>query len=127
MQDKVVNHDVKLDKWEIKNLYKDTLWVKMVDEPEADFIASKGGIILTASQKTRGFFRIGQVLKCGEDTKYAKEGQYILIPPQTGIIGFKSKEGYKTSFIKEDAVMAVIEFDGDDEQLQEHIQFDLKA
>lgn len=121
MQDKVVNFDVNLNKWSITNLYGNTLWVKMIDEPNAEYVMKKG-LLLKTEQATRGFFRIGQILKCGNKTEHAKEQDFVLIPPHTGIMGLKDVDGFKTIFISEDKIMAVIEFDGTPEDLQENIE-----
>ena len=34
--EKIVNYDLDFSKWEIKKLYGTTLWVQLIDEPDAD-------------------------------------------------------------------------------------------
>lgn len=124
MQDKIVNHDVNLQKWNITKLYKDTLWVQMIDEPDADYV-HKNGLYLRPSA-ARPVFRLGKVLLAGP-TSTAKVDDYVLIPPGFGIFGLKNVGGYKTCFIAEEKVMAVVEFDGTTEEFTDHVETELKG
>ncbi len=124
MLDKVVNHDVNLEKWNIKSVYKDTLWVQMIDEPDATYVM-KGSLFLKP-EAARPSFRLGKVLLAGP-TATAKVDDYILIPPGFGMFGLKSVGGFKTCFIAEERVMAVVEFEGTTEQFIEHVETELKA
>lgn len=119
--EKIVNHNINYDKWDITHLYGSTLWVKRLDEPDADSVL-KGGIVLTVNQ-AKGLYAIGQVIMAGSDVKYAKSGQYILFPSTGfGQSAQKVKDGYKTYFIREDSVMAVVTFDGDESEIPAEIE-----
>jgi hypothetical protein len=119
--EKIVNHNINYDKWDITHLYGSTLWVKRLDEPDADSVL-KGGIVLTVNQ-AKGLYAIGQVIMAGSDVKYAKPGQYILFPSTGfGQSAQKVKDGYKTYFIREDSVMAVVTFDGDESEIPAEIE-----
>jgi hypothetical protein len=118
--EKIVNHDIDLTKWNVKALYKDTLWVKLLDEPDADLL--KKGSLFVKINTVKGPYRLGEVIMTGPDTVNAKTGDKVIIPQMTGQPGYRSYEGYKTWFVKEDAVMAVLEFDGDDVAMQQDIE-----
>lgn len=111
--EKIVNHDIDMTKWDIKKLYKDTLWLKMIDDPDANTIMSKGGIALPVNT-AKGLYRIGQVLMCGPGVVDAKEGDYVRFNTGLGQPYEKIVDGYKTALVREDAIMMVVEFKGDD-------------
>jgi hypothetical protein len=119
--EKIVDHNISYDKWNITHLYGSTLWVKRLDEPDADSVI-KGGIVLTVNQ-AKGLYAIGQVIMAGSDVKYAKPGQYILFPATGyGQSAQKVVDGFKTYFIREDSVMAVVSFDGDESEIPAEIE-----
>jgi co-chaperonin GroES (HSP10) len=118
--EKIVNHDLDLSKWKIKQLYKDVLWVQLLDEPAADTIV-KNGIALPVSQ-TKGLFRLGKVIMCGPDTQYAKVGEIIRFSQGVGMPYEKIVDGFKTWLIREDAVIAVVEFDGTESEMEENLE-----
>lgn len=117
--EKIVNYDLDLSKWRIKNLYKDTLWVQLLDEPDADTIV-RNGITIPVSQ-TKGLFRLGKVLMCGPDVSHAKEGEIVRFSQNVGMPYEQRVDGYKTWLLREDAVIAVVEFMGTSEELQTHL------
>ena len=57
----------------------------------------------------------------GPETKYATVGSRVLFIKQVGQPAHRSIDGYKTHFVKEDAVMAVMEFEGTDDAMREDI------
>jgi hypothetical protein len=119
--EKIVNHDITYDKWNITHLYGSTLWVKRLDEPDADSVM-KGGVILTLNQ-AKGLYAIGQVIMAGAEVKHAKQGHYILFPSTGfGQSAQKVVDGYKTYFLREDSVMAVVSFDGDESEIPAEIE-----
>lgn len=127
MKDAVVNFDVDLSKWNVEQPLSDVLWVLMLDEPDTDHVTLSSGIVLQTQQKIRGHFRIGKALKVGPNVKTVKEGDFLLIPPNTGMLGHKSEQGYKTLFIKEDYIMSVINFNGSKDDYLKHQAEDLFA
>ena len=117
--EKIVNYDLDLSRWKIKNLYKDTLWVQLLDEPDADTIV-RNGITIPISQ-TKGLFRLGKVLMSGPDVNYAKEGEIVRFAQNVGMPYEQKVGGYKTWLLREDAVIAVVEFMGTNEELENHL------
>lgn len=118
--EKIVNYDIDLSKWKIKHLYKDTLWVQLLDEPDADTV--KMGAIYVPAAKAKGLYRLGRVIKCGPDTKSAKEGEIIRFPQGVGQPYEQNVGGFKTWLLREDSVMAVVEFEGSQEELAENLR-----
>lgn len=118
--EKIINHDISLDSWKIKKLYKDTLWLKLLDEPDADLI--KKGMLYVKPASAKGKYRIAEVILSGPDTIHAKTGDRVILSNSVGQDGYRSYEGYKTWFVKEDAIMAVIEFEGTDEEMVQNIE-----
>ena len=127
MKDQAVNFDIDLKKWDIEQPMDDVVWVLMLDEPDSEFVKLDSGIFLQTQQKTRGYFRIGKALKVGPNVKHIKEGNFLLIPPNMGVLGHKTEQGYKTTFIKENAVMSTISFNGTKEEFLKHQTEDLFA
>jgi len=121
--ERIVNHNINTKQWKIKNLYRDTLWVKLIDEPDADTIM-RGGIAIPVAT-TKGLFRLGQVMMCGPDIKYANVGEIVRFPQGVGQPYEKSVDGYKTWLLREESVIAVVEFDGTEEEYKEHLETDL--
>lgn len=106
--EKIVDHDLNLNNWTFKNLYGNTLWILRLDEPDANLIL-KNNIVLMPEQ-VKGLYSLGKVLMIGDTVKHAKVGEYIIFPSQGfGQSAQKTVDGYKTYFIREDAVMAVVE------------------
>ncbi len=122
--EKIVSHDLDLSKWKIKHLYKDTLLVKLLDSPDADTLM-KGGIYIPVEQ-AKGVYRIGEVILCGEDVKYAKIGEYVMFNHGVGQPCLQKTDGYKTHFLREDSVISVVEFQGNATELEEHVVNDLQ-
>lgn len=118
--DKIVNHDVDLTKWTIRSLYKDTLWLKLLDEPDADLL-KKGSLFVKASQ-IKGPYRLAEVVLVGPDAVNAKPGDKVILPQMVGQPGYRSFEGYKTWFVKEDAIMAVLDFEGTEDEMKQDIE-----
>lgn len=118
--EKIINHDVDLNKWNIRSLYKDTLWLKLLDEPDADLL-KKGSLFVKASQ-IKGPYRLAEVIMVGPDSVNAKPGDRVILPQMTGQPGYRSYEGFKTWFVKEDAIMAVLDFEGTDEEMHQDIE-----
>jgi co-chaperonin GroES (HSP10) len=118
--EKIVNYDLDLSKWKIKHLYKDTLWVQLLDEPDADTIM-RNGIAIPVSQ-SKGLFRLGKVLMCGPDAKHATSGEIIRFSQGVGQPYEQKVDGYKTWLIREDAVIAVVEFDGTSEEMKTDLE-----
>jgi len=117
--EKIVNHNIDLKDWRIVNLYKDSLWVKLIDEPDAHTVI-KNGIVLTTTQ-AKGPYSLGEILMTGPDVKHAVVGSHILFVKQVGQPAHRSVDGYKSWFVREDAVMAVIEYVGTAEQMKNDI------
>lgn len=118
--EKIVNYDLDLSKWKIKQLYKDTLWIQLLDEPAADTIM-RNGIALPVSQ-TKGLFRLGKVIMCGPDTKHAQVGEIIRFSHGVGMPYEQVIDGFKTWLIREDAVIAVVEFQGTESEMKENLE-----
>jgi hypothetical protein len=127
MKDAVVNHNIDLTKWNIDKPLDDVVWTLMIDEPDSDEIKLDSGIFLPTQAKLRGFFRLGKALKIGPNVKLIKEGDFLLIPPNRGLLGHKSSNGYKTLFIKENEVLSTVAFDGTKEEFLAHQAKDLFA
>jgi hypothetical protein len=121
--EKIVNYNIDFSRWKIKNLYKDALWVQLIDEPDADTIV-KNGITIPVS-KSKGLYRLGKVLMCGPDVKHATVGEFIRFPQGVGTPYEQSVEGFRTWLIREDAVMAVVEFDGTVAEMASHLENDI--
>jgi len=119
--ERIVDYDLDLSKWSFKRLYGNCLWVKMLDEPDADTVRSKGGIYVQVSG-TKSPYRLAQVLMAGDEVKYAKVDEFIQYPYGVGIKYTKSVDGYKTALIRETDVVAVMEHDGDFETALEEIK-----
>lgn len=118
--EKIVNHDVDLNKWNVKTLYKDTLWLKLLDEPDADLL--KKGSLYVKPNTAKGKYRLAEVILAGPDAVHAKPGDRVILSNSVGQDGYRTYEGYKTWFVKEDAIMAVIEFEGTDEEMVQDIE-----
>lgn len=119
--EKIVNYDLDFSKWEIKKLYGTTLWVQLIDEPDADTI-QKGLLTIPVSQ-AKGLYRIGKVLMAGCDVKQAKEGEYIRFPQGVGSPYEVKVGGYKTWLLREEQVMMVVEPPfKDEEEIRKHVE-----
>jgi len=118
-REKLINHNIDLKQWKVKHIYKDTLWVKLIDEPDASTVL-KNGIVLTSSQ-AKGPYSLGEVLMVGGDVVHAKVGDHVMFIKQVGQPAHRSVDGYKSWFVKEDAIMAVLEFEGTPEEMHEDI------
>jgi co-chaperonin GroES (HSP10) len=118
--ERIVSFDLDLSKCKFKKLYKDTLWVQLLDEPDADTIL-KGGIYRPIST-TKAPYRIGKVVMAGRDCKEALVGEYIQFAYGLGSPFNKSIDGYKTILLREDQVMAVVEFEGTAEEAIQNIE-----
>lgn len=106
-----LNHNYDLEDWDLIALFKDTIWAEFIDEI-TDETVSRGGIhIPTTTSQMKDFYRIAQVIKHGPDcSECIKTGSFLLCPPLVGLKGLKKgPNGKATFFIREDAVMAVIE------------------
>lgn len=125
--DKIVNFNVDLSKWNVEKPLKDVIWILMIDEPDTDYVKRESGIVLATKSTTRSNFRIGKVLKCGDKCTDVKEGDFVMLPPNVGMIGYKSIDGYKTLFTREETIMAVISFDGSKDEFIKHVQENLFA
>lgn len=106
----VVDFGFNLASWEIKNLFKDTIWIEFMDEWAGGGMTKSGIVIPETVNKTPNYYRVALVLKAGpECSSSIVEGAYLLIPPRPGLIGFKTgPNGNPSLFLKEDDVMAVI-------------------
>lgn len=118
--ERIVNYDLDLSKWTFKKLYGNTLWVKMLDEPNADTVL-KNNIYVPVSS-TKSPYRLGQVLMAGKDVKEALEGEFIQYPYGLGQLYTKCVDGYKTILIRESDVVAVVQHDGDVQTAIEEIK-----
>ena len=121
--EKIVNYDLDQTKWTIKHLYKDTIWVQLLDEPDADTV-ERNGIIVPVNQ-VKGLYRLGKVILCGAETKYAQVGEIVRFPQGVGQPYEQKVGGYKTWLLREDSVMAVVEFQGTEAELADHILNDI--
>lgn len=121
--EKIVNYDLDQSKWTIKHLYKDTIWVQLLDEPDADTLI-RNGLLIPVNQ-VRGLYRLGKVILCGEETRYAKVGEIVRFPQGVGQPYEQKVGGYKTFLLREDSVMAVVEFQGTEDEMDEHITNDI--
>jgi len=117
--ERIVNHNIDLKDWKITQLYKDTLWVRLLDEPDTNQVVKNGLYLPTSSAK--GIYSLGEILLCGPETKYALVGTRVLFVKQVGQPAHRTVDGYKTHFVKEDAVMAVMEYDGTEEEMKQDI------
>lgn len=118
--EKLVNHNIDLKDWNIKQLYKDTLWIQLLDEPDAHTVI-KNGIVLTSSQ-AKGAYSLGRILMVGPDVKHAAVDDKVLFVKHVGQPAHRSFDGYKTCFVREESIMAVLEFDGTEDQMKEDIR-----
>jgi hypothetical protein len=126
MSDKLINYDIDYTNWDVEQCLNDTIWLLMVDEPDGELVLRKGLYVKT-QDTVKNAFRIGLVLNAGPDCKTVKEGQYVTIPPGTGFYGHQTKEGHKTWFISEKAVMAVVKFTGTKEEMIRSIKENLQG
>lgn len=122
--ERIVNYDLDLSKWKIKHLYKDTLWVQLLDEPDADVIM-RNGIAIAVSQ-AKAPYRLAKVILCGDDVKHAKIGEIVRFPQGVGQPYEQRVDGFKTWLLREDSVIAVVEFIGSSEEFQEHLVNDIQ-
>ncbi|MFK5284429.1 hypothetical protein ACI3PL_33095, partial [Lacticaseibacillus paracasei] len=76
--------------------------VQLVDEPHADTFVRNG--IILPTNKIHGLYRLGRVIKCGSEAKYAKEGEFIRFPQGVGSTFKQIVDGYKTWLVREDSV-----------------------
>lgn len=120
--EKIVNYDITFDNWEIDYVYKEMVWVKRLDEPDANFIASKGGIILTPGD-SKAPYAICEVLLVGPDVKKTKKGDFVLVPKvNCAASAQKIVDGYKTYFVREDGIMAGVTYKGKKEDIKADIE-----
>lgn len=119
--EKIVNYDLDFSKWNIKQLYGTTLWVQLIDEPDADTLV-KNGITIPISQ-TKGLYRIGRVLMAGKDVKESKVGEYIRFSHGLGSPFEQKVGGYRTCLLREEQVMMVVypPFDTE-EEIKKHVE-----
>ena len=117
--EKLVNMKVDLKDWKLKKVYKDTLWVKMIDDPDASTVMRNG--IVLANEQAKGPYALGEIIMAGPDAT-VKEGERIMFIRQTGQPAHRSYEGYKSIFIREESVIAVVEYDGSDEEMKRDIE-----
>lgn len=119
--EKIVNYDLDFTKWKIKKLYGTTLWVQLLDEPDADTIM-KGSLAIPV-QQAKGLYRIGRVLMAGSEVKHAKEGEYIRFPQGVGSPYETRVGGYRTWLLREELVMMVVDPPSKDEnEIKKHIE-----
>lgn len=119
--EKIVNYDLDFSKWEIKKLYGTSLWVQLIDEPDADTI-QKGLLTVPVSQ-AKGLYRIGKVLMAGCDVKQATVGEYIRFSQGVGSPYEVKVGGYKTWLLREEQVMMVVEPPfKDEEEIRKHVE-----
>jgi co-chaperonin GroES (HSP10) len=117
---KIVNHNINLEQWKITKLYKDCLWVKLLDEPDANTVMKNGLVLMTSHAK--GVYSLGEILMTGDESKHAKVGDKVLFIKHVGQPAHCTVDGYKTHFVKEDAVMAIMEFNGTPEEMKTDIE-----
>lgn len=118
--EKIVNHTIDLKDWRIRKLYKDTLWIQLLDEPDAHTVV-KNGIVLTSNQ-AKGAYSLGKILMVGPDVQHAAVNDKVLFVKHVGQPAHRSFEGYKTCFVREESIMAVLDYDGSDEQMFDDIR-----
>lgn len=118
--EKIVNHDITFDNWDIEYVYKEMVWIKRLDEPDATFV-QKGLILLPVTQ-TKAPFAICEVLMVGPDVKKTKVGDFVFIPiANCSTYAQKTVGGYKTYFVREDGILAGVKYVGP-KNVQEDIQ-----
>lgn len=110
--EKIVDYNIKYSDWNIDLLFKDTLWVQRLDEPDADlFTTGNSGLLLTLDQlrKTKGLYSIGKVIKVGTEVKHTKIDDYVMFGA-TGIgqTAQKPIDGYQTYFLRESDIIAIV-------------------
>lgn len=122
MDEKLVNYDITIDNWDITYVYKEMVWVKRLDEPDANFILSKGGLTLTPGD-SKSPYAICEVIMTGPDVKVTKPGDFVMIPKvNCAANSQKIVDGYKTYFVREDGIMAGIKFKGNAEDIKTDIE-----
>jgi hypothetical protein len=119
--ERIVNYDLDFSKWEVKKLYNTTLWIQLIDEPDADTIQK--GLLTIPVQQAKGLYRIGRVLMAGPEVKHAQVGEYIRFPQGVGSPYEVKVGGYKTWLLREEQVMMVVEppFQ-DEEKIRQHVE-----
>lgn len=119
--EKIVDYNLDFSQWVIKKLYGTTLWVQLIDEPDADTI-QKGMITIPVNQ-AKGLYRIGRVLMAGCDVRQADVGEYIRFPHGVGSPYEVKVGGYKTWLLREEQVMMVVEPPSkDEEEIKKHVE-----
>lgn len=110
--EKIVDYNIKYSDWNIELLYKDTLWVQRLDEPDADlFTTGNSGLLLTLDQlrKTKGLYSIGKVLKVGTEVKHTKVDDYVMFGAiNIGQTAQKPIGGFQTYFLRESDIIAIV-------------------
>jgi len=120
-RDKIVNYDIDLKKWKIKSLYVNAMWVKRLDEPSAELVMK--GLLYVPSAKLRGALSVCEILMIGPDVKSAKVGDFVLVPVQfIATDAMRLVDGFKTYYIREDAALSVVEYEGSKEEAYQNIQ-----
>lgn len=121
--DKIVNFDLDLDKWDVVGLFQDAIWVQRLDEPSANHIATKSGLIIPNNNRVRGQFSPIKILKVGPDVKTAKENDYALVHQQHMVHdAMKIIDGYKTYYLRESTLMSKIAYRGTEEEAKQDIE-----
>lgn len=119
--EKIVDYNLDFSQWAIKKLYGTTLWVQLIDEPDADTIQK--GLITIPVNQAKGLYRIGKVLMAGCDVKQANIGEYIRFPQGVGSPYEVKVGGYKTWLLREEQVMMVVEPPSkDEEEIKKHVE-----
>lgn len=119
--EKIVNYDLDFSKWEVKKLYSNTLWVQLIDEPDADTIQK--GLLTIPVSHAKGLYRIGRVLMTGPDVKHAKVNEYIRFSQGVGQPYEVKVGGYRTWLLREDQVMMVVEPPfSNEEEIRKHVE-----
>jgi hypothetical protein len=121
---KIINYDIDLKNWKILSLRKDAIWMQRLDEPSATMFV-RNGIVQTASS-IKGPFAICKVLMVGKDITDINVGDTYLVPsPLCSVDAMRIVDGYKTYYVKEDALMSRIEYEGTEEEQKKSIEDDI--
>lgn len=99
-----------LNDWNVKHIFKDTVFAKVIDETKESFLMRKG-LYVPSNSGGKEFFRFLEVVLAGPTcSESIKPGAIIIVPHAAFTVSIAmKKQGQVLYFLKEDHVMAVVE------------------
>jgi len=112
--------------YNLKAVLDDVMLVKFVDETEDGSSIVRNGIVVPINADTRAW-RIGEVILCGPNAKYAKVGDHVCFPNNLGVpVANIDIDGYGTLkkgiFLNEQRIFGICSIRNDNESVAAHVK-----